>query len=258
MKKLFLLVVAVAMIGMYSCTKDNDGTSSGSEVGGIAGMGDRVAEDVEIANKFLLPEGVELVGAVTGVAPVNANLKSASTTDALGLGGQFITVVMEFLNNSQNAQQIVFEPGLIFQLAEDQGVDINAFQRGIVLTQMIVNLDNVAGTTKVTLNLFCVNEGFEGSAIGIEYEIVGTTSDPQLLSLIGFINNTPVGEFNGDEDDVQFITNPAYLATLTPAEQEDLIVALQELIWWITDNTHPYAYTKEQIQAKINEVLGTL
>ncbi|WP_075601728.1 hypothetical protein [Saccharicrinis aurantiacus] len=262
MKKLFLLVVAVAMIGMYSCTKDNNGNGPGSETEtGVAGFGDRVAEDVEVGEKFLLPEGVEIVGGIQGITPMYANLKSTSddplTYDEIdemyGLGGQFITLVMQFVNGNDDPTEVLFKPGLIFEIVDGLGYDITEFQRGMILTQMLVNLDG--GETKtVALNLFCFNKGLNGSAFSVEYKAVGVTENELMLDLLFYVNNERY-DWLGDTNDV--LLGEISMGQLTNEEAAILIANIQQLIWWITDHTHPDALTKEEVLSKLNELVGS-
>ncbi len=256
MKKILVYVMAVTMIGMFSCSEEED---SSAEIG-YPGMGSRVDEALTISEEFVLPEGVEISSKIVGTTPTySTDLKSNSdeVVDVVtnGLGGQFITLVFDIINNNMEDLIVELPAGLLFKLIDDiiiideVGYSIEDFQRGIVLNYVNVGV-GANDTTTVVLNLFCLNKGLNGSTLSepgvcLEYEIVGTTDAESILTLIDAINVEPYQYL--DESISDTFINIIEEGEYTDSELAYFTENIQRMLWYLTNHSSEYAMTKAEI-----------
>ncbi len=255
MKKFLVYFMAVAMIGMFSCSKQDD-----SDIDtGYPGMGSRVDEALTISHEFVLPEGVEISSKIVGKTPTYATaLKSAADDDiedvvTNNLGGEFITLVFDIINNNMDALTVELPAGLLFQIVDEnlEGSEYEAsdFQKAIVLNYVNVGVGANDRTT-VVLNLFCLNKGKNGSTladpgVSLEYEIVGVTDAESVLTLIDAINEEPYEYL--DERIGDTFVNTIEEGQFTEEELAFFTENVQRILWYLTNHNSEYAMTKEEI-----------
>ncbi len=254
MKKFLVYFMAVAMIGMFSCSKEEDS----SVETGYPGMGSRVDEALTISEEFVLPEGVEISSKIVGTTPTySTDLKSTSDdiVDVVtnNLGGEFITLVFDIINNNMEDLIVELPAGLMFEIVDSEleaaGYTAEDFQKAIVLNYVNVGV-GANDTTTVVLNLFCLNKGLNGSTladpgVSLAYEIVGVTDAESVLTLINAINEIPYNYL--DEAISDTFVNVIEEGEYTDAELAYFTENIQKILWYLTNHSSEYAMTKAEI-----------
>lgn len=154
--------------------------------GNIPGMGNATGE-LQV-DPFSLPEGIEIVGAITGVEetvvaamPGNEFLKSTNSLNnnyyTYGSGGQWIRLSITMRNTTNYRMTVFFPPGLIFKVGEADT------QNGILLNWTWISI-NPHTTRTIHLDLYCLNKGWAGSSISTNYQIHGITTSELMWKLL--------------------------------------------------------------------------
>lgn len=257
MKKLLVYFMAIAMVGMFSCTKDDNGTQEKEQEQEysslIPGMGDRRSEDVEISEKFVLPEGVEITSKIVGVAegdPLRASaLKSSSLDPAgqiyitAGMGNQ-VVVTFNIANITNTWQTVTIPAGTIFSTLDEE------VQIGISLYATSLTIEPNKEATAV-MYLFCVNKGYDTPDEHIVYDVVGDASNEQIQDYID-VMKTHLELAGLDLNDLDPSQEPLYSTS-------DI---LQAALWHIINPLSPLELNgepitlEEAIQAFIDDLVA--
>lgn len=229
-----LSLVFIALFLFTACELKEDPETYGN----IPGMGNTEGELQ--ATSFDLPDGIELIGSITGLGDEanvavsgESNFKSTegnqSNYPCYGSGGKWVKVVITMRNTSSNWRTVFFPRGLLFK------VNNSGYQHAMLLQWVWKSIPPNQDVTFV-LNLYCINKGLDGSSNHVNYDICGVSSSPimlEFLSRIGWrkINyehfNIVGGDFKSTQVDYEIITEN-----------------LQEAIWTITNGN---GLTQEQI-----------
>ena len=182
MKKTILLLVALSLIGFNSCKKSNP-----EAPGNIEGMGNTAGE-LQIKQAFIIPEGINLIGDITGIgnsSAKNGELKSVIEADSKSGVPQFgsglvVRLKLTLLNSRNNRRTVFFPKGLIWKCLD------NAYQHGLQCQTTWVCLDPNEMRT-IFVDLYCVNLGTPAPDQDGKYKILGVTSSSVLWNLLNKI-----------------------------------------------------------------------
>lgn len=188
MKRHLSLLALLFIISISSCEKTDQ------EVPGkIPGMGNYQGELV-ISEKFTLPQGVILIGKITGL--------SGDLSDYFRFGsGKAVRLEMILLNTTDLPRTAFFPKGLIFKS------DSPDYQSGILLQTAWICVEANSERT-VLIDLYCINYGLPGPDKNATYTIAGVTGSEvigELLDLIAWkgINYEMIhGIFPGESEPV--------------------------------------------------------
>lgn len=182
MKKILLLLMAISFIGLFSCEKNNS-----DEPGQISGMG-TTAGDLQIKKSFVMPEGISVVGEITGIENPglkNGGLKSVLVNDSksgishYGSGLQ-VRLRLTLLNSRNYPRTVFFPKGLIFKCINGN------YQHGLTCqTTWVCFKPNEIRT--VYVDLYCVNQSIPGPDQDGKYMILGITSSKIIWDLLNKI-----------------------------------------------------------------------
>lgn len=185
----------VLLLSLASCQGDDENESAILEKPGqIPGMGE--TPGAPQGEKFVLPR--KMSATIVGEDPYNA-AEGACKFDG---AGPYMTVTVTLRTDSTGAPtQVVFPAGLIIVTAAE------GFQKGLLIERVVVSvppkqLNGSGGVCKVSMMLFCLNEGQEGTKPGLSYSFGPITNSPLLKDFIKQLSTkkTLYSEYNGDED----------------------------------------------------------
>lgn len=168
-----------------SCEKDDPGEIPGE----IPGMGNAGGE-LEVLEPFVLPEGISIVGEITGIngtqgtldggiSPYMESSVKAKYDKEITRGSGDNDVVLDFvIENSTSVTKEFFLPrGCVFKcLSEGR-------QNGLSCQKILIRV--LAGIRlKLRLHCHCLNKGIPGSSLETEYEIMGVSSSKRITKLV--------------------------------------------------------------------------
>lgn len=211
MKNLSILLIAIASLFLFSCEKIE-------KPGNIPGMGNAPGELQ--AEKYEFHEDLT-ISSFKGVGEVVA-LKSAQEDDLTynydevqhGSGDQVILEVT-ITNNSNDCRTAYFLAGTVFK------VNKGGYQNGILLSPVVVCLDGNE-TKVVTLQLYCLNLGLEGSDESASYEFLGVSTSESIKNLL-------------DRLRFKMLNYEHYLVTGELTLYHEIVKTLQDAVWEITN-----------------------
>jgi hypothetical protein len=178
MKKVILVLAAVSLLGFSSCEKNDSETP-----GKIPGLGDTPGE-LQISKRFVLPEGISVVGEITGVenSGSKGELKSLLINDIKSSiphygSGCVVRLKLTLLNSRNHPRTVFFPKGLIFKCIN------GAYQHGLCCQIFWVTL---APNEKRTayIDVYCGNLGIPAPDEDGKYAIWGVTSSKVLWDLL--------------------------------------------------------------------------
>ncbi|MCT4588201.1 MAG: hypothetical protein N4A71_10295 [Carboxylicivirga sp.] len=173
-----MLYIALSLFILQACQKDGDI----GEAGNIPGMGNAGGELQ--AETYDLHEDLTL-GVIKGLGSIGqeARLKSDDlVVNGMAQGsGQQVSVVLEIMNqNPTECRSAWFRAGTVFD------VNLAGYQNAILLAP--VNICIPPNSTKtLTLYLYCLNLGMNGSDGSASYELLGVTTSSAVLELINLL-----------------------------------------------------------------------
>lgn len=251
MKKLYLSLLAIALIFALSCQKSD--VTNPDETGNIAGMGNAPGELA--VTPFEFPADIVLVGnvaagvdrgesgetaaLVSGNDEVNSTLKSGRLNNIYGSGGKWIKVDLTFNNNSRKLRTIFLPPGLVFK------VDKPGYQHGILMQWVWIVIKPNSNRT-VRVHLYCINKGKDGSGKEVSYAIAGVTKSKafkELLDRLGWCKiNYEHYVYNST------LKSGSLLKSDENGEEKykEISDMMQEAVWAVTNGT---GLSEEQIAA---------
>jgi hypothetical protein len=238
MKKLsnLFMILAIVAIGFVSCEKEKV-----EQPGEIPGMGNAEGE-LEIAEKFVAPAGIEISGLegvpTTGVSVTGTNvLKSSNTYSSYhcGSGGSFngdvfrawINIGLTIYNSSTEERCVTFPQGLVFKVSDPE------YQNALLLSDVKICVKG-GETIQITLHAYCINKGKDGSDADVNYTILGTTSSDVIKKLLDLVSERLIN--------LQYYSGENTSTALKSVAAEDISVYyerahhLQEAVWTLTND----------------------
>ncbi|MBS2099100.1 hypothetical protein [Carboxylicivirga linearis] len=230
MRKILSVFAVLAIVVFTACEKEQI-----EEPGNIPGMGDN--ESALSVDAFDLPEGIELVGSMTGVVETTAiavdkndlSLKTTFTNEAVqssdnfGSGGQFVKLKCHLRNTTNQRRTVFFPRGLICK------VNLEDYQSGVLLQWAWVSVAPNA-SREFVLHLYCINKGKHGSDATSKYSILGITNSNVMWKLINRIGWKMVNwehYYNG--------TSTAAVLKQNSLTYEEVTEGLQDAVWSMTN-----------------------
>jgi len=217
MKKILFGLTLLALISA-SCQKNEDSP------GNIPGMGN-TAGDLQVKEPFTLPDGIKIIGDITGLDNSGAKSEDAKTTYyCYGSGGKMIKLRLTLANTGTHPRTVFFPKGLLWKCR------VPGYQSAILCQTTWVSLQPNAQRT-IYVDLYCINYGLSPSDHNSTFQIVGITSSTviqDLLKMIGWrkINYEWIyGTFQGGNKGNA--TEPTY---------EEITERIQDIVWDLTNN----------------------
>jgi hypothetical protein len=175
MKKI-LIGLVVLMFALASCTKENP-----ESAGSIPGMGDAEG-NLEINAPFILPEGITLVGDITGLdnSGTKGSAAKSSGTSCFGSGGRMIKLKLTCLNTTNKRKTLFFPKGLLWKCKE------KGYQDALLCQTTWCTMEANSQRT-ILIDLYCINFGRDPSDHLSSYQILGVTSSRTIWSLLNLI-----------------------------------------------------------------------
>ena len=244
MKKLFILFALFSLIGFYSCEKANIDTP-----GQIQGMGNTPG-DLKVKEPFLIPEGIHIIGEITGTSNPEANasdknsiILSKSGYSCFG-SGKFVKLRFTILNSKNFPRTVFFPKGLLWQCNGKK------FQHCLQLQTTWVCLQANSSRT-IEVDLYCTNYGVPGPDQTASYKILGVTSSKVIWDLLNVIGWRKVNYemiygnylYGKGTDGV-----PTY---------EEITDKLQTIVWNLTNNGIALTATDKDFIESIPELAGS-
>lgn len=220
--------MSLALMFLFACSPDNIENDKTSEEtpGDIPGMGDTEGE-LEISDKFVLPEGLLLVS-ITGINnPIpeddinTSSLKNISQQNleyepAIGSGTGWIALKLIFENTTNTNKDILIPRGCLFEALEE------GYQNSILAQDVRINILRNQ-QIQIKLYLYCINKGENGSDETVQYKIRGVTESKWMQNLIEALENKKIGI--------------DYFTEAEKEEYKNIANSIQEIVWAITDGT---------------------
>lgn len=220
MKKLFTLFSVAILVTFSSCIKELP--ESESEAGNIPGMGETAGE-LEIVEQFVLPEGVTIVGEISGgiasEAPTDDDLKSTMRHRSRGSGNQ-VRCDFTFRNDRPEPCDVEIPAGTVVECKTKEG-EPNG-QHGICLQTIRIHL---LGNEMVQMKfyLYCLNQGRPGSRTLDTYIIRGITGSESFGDLCNALSpkKIDISQFSDRMEDYNVITE-----------------RIQQCVWQLTNSIY--------------------
>lgn len=237
MKKNLLIIAAIFSITFFSCTKDE--ITITEEEGAIPGMGN-AGGDVEIAEAFVLPEGIELLS-VTGMTPdeidvelSSANLKSGRSSSKWYGSGKHIQTIHRFRNTTDKPINCRIPARSVYKCDKE-----NRFPQDIQLGTIVQDIDCEipANSEKdCIVKLFCLNKGWSGSIAEMNYNCLGLLGSEHMKGFTDFLKDYPIGRerYQGSSDE----------------DYNEAAEMVQEMVWCITQGTQGLDEQKKKFKNK--------
>ncbi|MCU4166435.1 hypothetical protein [Carboxylicivirga caseinilyticus] len=240
MRKTLTLFVVLALLAFTACEKEKI-----ESPGNIPGMG--YTEGELSVDAFELPEGIELVGTITGleetttaaISKDDLSLKSTFANEAVqtnsnyGSGGQFVKLKCQLRNRTNQQRTMFFPKGLVCKVKQE------GYQSGILLQWAWVSLKPNEERTFI-LHLYCINKGKSNSDAQSEFEIHGITNSNtmwKLLNLIGW------GKINWEH--FNSVSTSTSSLKETSLSYDEIASGLQDAVWALTNGD---GLTEDQIE----------
>lgn len=224
MKKTLLLFAAVSLIGFNSCEKKNS-----EEPGKIPGMGFTPGE-LQIKERFVLPEGISLIGEIAGpeIPVAKGELKPLLVYDSKASvprygSGCVVRLKLTVCNTRGNPRTVFFPKGLIFKCITGD------FQDGLCCQTFWVTLaPNEKRTTEI--ELYCTKKDVPTPTYDGKFAIWGVTDSKVLWDLLSKIGWKKIN-FNWIYENVlnkgTMAEGPTY---------EEITLRLQTMVHNLTNN----------------------
>lgn len=219
MKKLFVFLIAISVLGFASCEKEETGETPGN----IPGLGDTPGKP-EIKEKFVLPEDIRIVGEITGFENPNQlspDLKSAGNYKLPIYGsGSDVKLKLTLRNDGKKKRTLFLPKGLIWENKTGE------YQHGLQIQTIWICL-NPGETRQVTIRLYCANLNWEIPNQNGVYNILGVTSSKIIWKLLDLIGWKMVNyEMIKTENDLKSGNSPSF---------DEITDRLQKIIHNLTD-----------------------
>jgi len=216
MKKILVGFVFLTLI-MGSCTKENS-----ESAGNIQGMGDTPG-DFEVKEPFTLPEGISIIGDITGIenpGTKGGDSKSISYS-CYGSGGKMIKLMLTLVNRSDRPRTVFFPKGLLWKC------EVPGYQDAICLQTTWISLKANSQRT-ITLNLYCINYGHSPSDNFAYYRFIGVTSSAVFNNLLRRIGWRMIN--------FEWLNpNPAKSVAVAGPTYEEITERMQNIVWNLTN-----------------------
>lgn len=234
------LIILLFVPLVWSCEKESTGEEL-KENSNFAGLGSN--EDSPAGSKFQFPEGIELVGEISGnyyynnpeeyvvkndetifvrSQPVESNLKQGS--------GGLVSVLFQLKNTKNQATRVVFPAGMILESMT------NEYQNGLLVKKTEVSVP-ANSTRNIIIDMYCCNAGRSASDGGAVYKWPIVTSNPELQKLLNAAAKKRINleEYSFDE----------------MGEYFGFATIVQTVVWIITERTEGFT---EECQELISEI----
>ena len=165
MRRSVIVVIFSFLIGLTSCEKEKHELP-----GKIPGMGTAGGE-LAIDQDFKMPEGVVIIGDITGLSPEMTGYTRRGS-------GEAVRLQMTITNTTQKDTIIYFPKGLL--LKSDRP---DLYQNGMLLQATWVDVA-ANSEMKVFLDSYCINLGIPGPDENATYTIPGTTGSELMKELL--------------------------------------------------------------------------
>ncbi len=205
---MYLFIVSLLSVALFSCSKDDDASPEElkEEVGNLPGLGETAGTPQ--GTTFSLPDGITVVGDITGELCEEATFRIGS--------GYYVTVCVGLRNDSEQEKTITFPAGLVLISTTDD------YQNGVVLTTETFVIPPKQ-TIRFVFHTYCGNASRSSASSSAVYTFGPVTNSKLIARLINDLKNkkiSAVDYMNGDDVDDEF----------------DMIVStVQTLLWMITD-----------------------
>lgn len=239
MKKLLTFLIAMSILGLVSCEKDDP-----SEIpGNIPGLGDARGKP-EIKEKFVLPEGISIEGAITGFENMTqkaSSLKSRSDLKWPVYGsGSDVMLKLTLKNESRLPRTIFLPKGLIWENTSGD------YQHGLQIQTTWISL-KPGDTKQVTIRLYCANLNLPIPDQNGIYTILGVTSSKIIWGFLDLIGWKIVN--------YEMIENPSDLKSPSGPSFDEITIRMQQIIEKLTDNGQPISDADKQFIQSIPDVI---
>nr|WP_319398929.1 thioester domain-containing protein [uncultured Carboxylicivirga sp.] len=187
MRKILSVFAIGALLIFSACEKDHV-----EAPGDIPGMGNASGE-LTYDEAFSLPEGIELVGTMTGIDESSSvaigddmSLKSTFANQSVqtfgnyGSGGRFIKLLCNLKNTTNQYRTVFFPRGLLCKVHKE------GYQNAMSLQWTWVTIKPYGSRTFI-LHMYCINYGRSGSDAQSEFSFLGITNSPTMWNLINRI-----------------------------------------------------------------------
>ena len=218
MKKILVGVAMLTLI-LGSCSKDNLDTP-----GTILGMGN-TSGALEVDAPFILPEGIAIVGDISGLD--NSGAKSGDSKSlplsCYGSGGKMIKLKLTLLNTSNRHKTIFFPKGLLWKCKEE------GYQDALLCQTTWCNVEANSQRT-ILVDLYCINYGRDPSDHLSSYRILGVSGSKtiwNLLRMVGWRKINYEHWYNTSKGDKGTAIEPTY---------EAITERFQNIVWNLTNN----------------------
>ena len=243
MKKLLTLLIAICIVGLFSCAKEDLGETPGN----IPGLGNAPGKP-EIKEKFVLPDGITIEGEkIVGLAKANQQapaLKSSGGNIWTMFGsGQDVTLMLTLKNEGSAPRTLFLPKGLIWESLS------GTYQHGLQIQTIWISL--MPGATKtVTVHLYCANISLPTPDHNAAYRILGITSSRiiwRFLDLIGWkmVNYEMIVNDPSRVNNLKSGNGPSF---------HDISERMQRIIEKLTDNGEPISEDDKQFIESIPEI----
>ena len=214
MKKVLLGIAALSLI-FVSCTKVAE-----ESAGNIQGMGNTPG-NLEIESPFVLPEGIVLVGDITGLdnSAAKAGDSKAIAPYCYGSGGKMIKLKITLLNTSNKYKTIFFPKGLLWKCNQE------GYQDALLCQTTWCTVEPNSQRT-ILMDLYCINYGRDPSDNLSSYRILGITSSKIIWSFLNRIGWRKINFehwYSPSKGDAQ----PSY---------EEITERFQNIVWDLTNH----------------------
>ena len=161
-----LFAAAIFSIYLISCSKDdeNNPVDQSDEIGYLPGLGN--TEGTPTGTPFRLPDGISLVGGMTGGA--------CDQADHIIGSGLLVTVCFELKNDTDKEIPVTFPAGLILLSGTDK------YQHGVILRGETIRIP-AHQTVRITLYTYCGNSSRSGADSEASYTF-GPISNSKLIA----------------------------------------------------------------------------
>jgi len=204
-----LFILSLLSVALFSCSKDDDASPEElkDEVGNVPGLGE--TGGTPQGTTFSLPDGITVVGDITGQLCDEATFTIGS--------GHYVTVCVGLSNDTEQEKTITFPAGLVLISTTDN------YQNGVVLTTESFAIPPKQ-TIRFVFHTYCGNASRSSASSSAVYTFGPITNSKLITRLINDLKNkkiSVVDYMNGDDVDDEF---------------ETIASTVQALLWMITDS----------------------
>jgi hypothetical protein len=167
-RKLLITTISFYFIFIAGCSQDDSNSKDFSPPKGFG-----YTEGPPEGTPFSLPEGVTLAKEIVGYSHIFPDSCGGVSWEKQKGEGLMVILCLQLFNSTNKPINFEFPPGLIF---ESETTD---FQHGILIEKASIEIP--AQQIYVSpLGLMCMNQGKNGSGVGVPYKM-GPVTDWQLM-----------------------------------------------------------------------------